>query len=130
MPVEYYKYKTMGFGTPTGKFEIYSTMMEEWGYDPLPAHVEPPESPISTPERWKDYPLILNTGAKQPMYWHSQGRQLPSLRSLNPSRSARCTSKTAADLGIKKDDYVWIETVRGKLRMKVTARTTRPTRRS
>jgi len=33
----------MGFGTPTGKFEMYSTIMEGWGYDPLPAHVEPPE---------------------------------------------------------------------------------------
>jgi anaerobic selenocysteine-containing dehydrogenase len=118
-PVEYYKYKTMGFGTPTGKFELYSTMMEKWGYDPLPAHVEPPESPVSTPDRWKDYPLILNTGAKQPMYWHSQGRQLKTLRSLNTEPFAEMHMATAAKLGIKKDDYVWIETVRGKLRMKV-----------
>jgi anaerobic selenocysteine-containing dehydrogenase len=120
VPVEYYKYKQMGFGTPTGKFEIYSTMMEEWGYDPLPVHVEPPESPISTPDRWKDYPLILNTGAKQPMFWHSQGRQLPALRSLNTEPIAEMHVATAAKLGIKKDDYIWIETVRGKLRMKVT----------
>jgi thiosulfate reductase / polysulfide reductase chain A len=118
-PVEYYKYKKVGFGTPTGKFEIYSTMMKEWEYDPLPAHVEPPESPISTPERWKDYPLILNTGAKQPMYWHSQGRQLKSLRSLNTEPLAEMHMQTAAKLGIEKDDYIWIETVRGKLRMKV-----------
>ena len=120
VPVEYYKYKSMGFGTPTGKFEIYSTIMEEWGYDPLPAHVEPPESPVSTPERWKDFPLILNTGAKQPMFWHSQGRQLPSLRSLNAEPIAEMHIATATKLGIKKDDYIWIETVRGKLRMKVT----------
>jgi anaerobic selenocysteine-containing dehydrogenase len=120
VPVEYHKYKSMGFGTPTGKFEIYSTMMDEWGYDPLPAHVEPPESPISTPERWKDYPLILNTGAKQPMYWHSQGRQLKALRSLNTEPLCEMHVGTAAKLGIKQNDYVWIETVRGKLRMKVT----------
>jgi thiosulfate reductase / polysulfide reductase chain A len=120
VPVEYYKYKKMGFGTPTGKFEMYSTMMEEWGYDPLPAHVEPPESPISTPELWKEFPLILNTGAKQPMFWHSQGRQLKSLRSLNVEPIAEMHTATAAKLGIKKDDYIWIETARGKLRMKVT----------
>ncbi|MEA2968678.1 MAG: hypothetical protein QOE78_1939, partial [Alphaproteobacteria bacterium] len=120
VPVEYYKYKKDGFGTPTGKFELYSTMMEEWGYDPLPAHVEPPESPVSTPDRWKDYPLILNTGAKQPMFWHSQGRQLPALRSLNTEPFAEMHIDTAAKLGIKKDDYIWIETVRGKLRMRVT----------
>ncbi len=119
VPVEYYKYRKEGFGTPTGKFEIYSTIMKDWGYDPLPAHVEPPEGPISTPERYQDYPLILNTGAKQPMYWHSQGRQLKALRSLNPEPLAEIHVKTAERFGIKKNDYVWIETVRGKLRMKV-----------
>lgn len=118
IPVEYRKYEKMGFGTPTGKFEIYSTIMEEWGYDPLPCHIEPHESPISMPERYKDYPLILNTGAKQPMYWHSQGRQLKSLRRLNPEPLVEINTKTAEAHGVKKGDYVWIETVRGRLRMR------------
>jgi len=118
VPIHYRKYKDMGFGTKTGKFEIYSTQMEEWGYDPLPAHVEPPESPFITPERFKDYPLILNTGAKQPMFWHSQGRQIKSLRMLSPEPIAEMHVETATALGIKGGDYVWIETVRGKLRMK------------
>ena len=48
------------------------------------AHVEPNESPVSSPEVYKEYPLILNTGVKQPMYWHSMGRQVPSLRRLQP----------------------------------------------
>ena len=119
IPIEYKKYEKVGFGTPTGKFEIHSTIMEEWGYDPLPNHVEPPESPISTPERFKEYPLILNTGAKQPMYWHSQGRQLKTLRELSPEPIAEMNIATAADLGIKAGDFAWIETVRGRLRMKV-----------
>lgn len=120
IPVQYEKYKEEGFGTRTGKFEFYSTVMEDWGYDPLPNHVEPPESPVSTPERFAEYPLILNTGAKQPMYWHSQGRQLPSLRNLSPEPLAEINTKTAEALGIKKGDYVWIETVRGRLRMKAS----------
>jgi len=118
IPVKYRKYVTEGFSTPTGKFEIYSTIMEGWGYDPLPVHVEPPESPISTPERYKEYPLILNTGAKQPMFWHSQGRQLKSLRKLNAEPLVEMHTKTAEAHGIKKGDYVWIETVRGRLRMR------------
>lgn len=118
IPVQYRKYETEGFGTPTGKFEIYSTMMEEWGYDPLPGHVEAPESPISTPERFEEYPLILNTGAKQPMFWHSQGRQLKSLRKLSTEPLIEINSKTAEEHGIAQADYVWIETVRGKLRMR------------
>ncbi|MDP6572200.1 MAG: molybdopterin-dependent oxidoreductase [Rhodospirillales bacterium] len=118
LPVQYRKYEKEGFGTPTGKFEIYSTIMEEWGYDPLPAHVEPAEGPVSTPERFEEYPLILNTGAKQPMFWHSQGRQLKSLRKLNAEPLVEINAKTAEAYGIKKGDYVWIETVRGRLRMR------------
>ena len=123
IPVEYKKYETVGFGTPTGKFELYSTMMEEWGYNPLPEHIEPPESPVSTPERWKEYPLILNTGAKQAMYWHSQYRQIPSLRALNTEPLCEMHTETAIELGIKAGDYAWIDTVRGRLRMKVTTNT-------
>lgn len=44
--------------------------------------VEPTESPVSTPERWRDCPLILNADVKQTMFWHSQGRQLEMLRSF------------------------------------------------
>ena len=75
-PLQYRKYEKVGFGTPTGKFELYSTMMRDWGYDPLPNHVEPPESPIRTPEVYEKFPLVLITGAKQPMYMHSQSRQI------------------------------------------------------
>ena len=42
--------KATGFGTPSGKVELYSQVLEELGYDPLPFFEEPPESPVSTPE--------------------------------------------------------------------------------
>ena len=48
----YYKYKTDywrkggGFPTPTGKLELYSTVLEKMGYDPLPYFKEPGESPL------------------------------------------------------------------------------------
>ena len=94
-PMRYRKYEQDGFGTPTGKFEIWSTMMEEWGYDPLPEHVEPNESPVASPDVFKEYPLILNTGVKQPMYWHSMGRQVPSLRRLQPEPLLEINPETA-----------------------------------
>jgi anaerobic selenocysteine-containing dehydrogenase len=68
----YYKYKTDywkkggGFPTPTGKLELYSTALEGLGYDPLPYFVEPGESPASTPELAKEYPLVLTSGYRQP----------------------------------------------------------------
>jgi thiosulfate reductase / polysulfide reductase chain A len=119
LPIAYRKYETVGFGTPSGKFELWSSTMQEWGYDPLPAHVEPDESPVSTPERFKDYPLLLITGAKQSQYYHSQGRQVASLRRLAPEPLLEIHSETAAALGFQAGDDAWVETVRGRLRMKV-----------
>lgn len=118
IPVEYKKYEKAGFGTATGKFELYSTVMRDWGYDPLPVHIEPPESPVRTPAVHKDFPLILITGAKQPMYMHSQSRQLKSLRRLAPEPILEIHPKTAAPLGIADRDFAWIETPRGRLRMR------------
>ncbi|MFW9861802.1 MAG: molybdopterin-dependent oxidoreductase [Candidatus Thorarchaeota archaeon] len=50
------------FNTPTKKAELYSTELEDLGYDPLPFHEEPTESPLSTPEVFEEYPLIMITG--------------------------------------------------------------------
>jgi anaerobic selenocysteine-containing dehydrogenase len=117
----YYKYKTDywkkegGFGTPTGKVELYSTVMESLGYDPLPYHREPNESPYSTPELYKEYPLVLSTGGRQPYYFHSQYRQTPLLRERQPNPIIQIHPETAGKLGIKEGDWVWIETKRGRI---------------
>jgi anaerobic selenocysteine-containing dehydrogenase len=119
IPIEYRKYEKSGFGTPTGKFEIYSTAMKDWGYDPLPLHAEPAEGPVSTPDRYREYPLLLITGAKQAQYYHSQGRQIPSLRRLAPEPLLEIHTDTAMALGIAAGERVWVETVRGRLNLKV-----------
>ena len=43
-------YADGGFGTPSGKAELYSAALEEQGHDPLPAHVAAAESPSRRPE--------------------------------------------------------------------------------
>ncbi len=50
------------FLTPSGKVELYSKTLADAGFDPLPYHEEPAESPVSTPEVFKNYPLIMISG--------------------------------------------------------------------
>jgi anaerobic selenocysteine-containing dehydrogenase len=117
-PLEYRKYEKKGFATPTGKVELYSTILEKLGYDPLPCFKEPPESPVSSPELAKEYPLILITGARfQPMY-HSEKRQIDSLRKQHPQPVVQMNPQKAAELGINDQDWIWIETPRGRVRQK------------
>ena len=116
---EYKKYEKTGFGTPTGKIELYSTVMEKLGYDPLPYYKEPPESPTRTPELAGDYPLILITGGRFHPFFHSEHRQVESLRKLYPWAKMQIHPDTAKELGLKEGDWVWIETQHGRVMQKV-----------
>jgi anaerobic selenocysteine-containing dehydrogenase len=116
--MRYRKYEEKGFATPSGKFELRCSTLESMGYDPLPSYVEPPESPYSTPEVFKSYPLIITTGGRIEAFFHSEGRQIKSLRKLNPDPLVEINPATASALGIKEGDWVWIESLRGKIKQK------------
>jgi len=116
--MEYRKYEKKGFGTPSGKVEIYSSIFEKLGLDPLPSYKEPPETPVSAPELAKDYPFILIASGKfMPMY-HSEMRQIPSAIQMLPEPLTDIHPDTAKKLGITDGDWIWIETLRGKIKQK------------
>lgn len=108
-----------GFYTPTMKVEIWSTLMESYhpgeGWE-LPSYAEPPHSPLSDPEMAQEYPLIITTGRRIPVYFHSEHRQLPWCREQWPVPRVEIHPKTAAEYGIEQGDWVWIETPFGKIR--------------
>ena len=114
--VKYRKYRTEGFSTPTRKLELYSTVLEKMAYDPLPQYHEPPGSPYSAPELYKEYPYILVSGRRIPGFFCSEGRQIPCLRELQPDPVVEIHPETAEKSGIKEGDWVIIESPRGKIR--------------
>jgi len=116
--MRYYKYKEEGFNTPSKKFEIYSSRLEKMGVSPLPVYREPPLTPLSAPDVYKDFPLILTTGAKIKGFFHSEGRQIKPLRAANPDPLVEIHPDTAASLQINDGDWVWIETREGRIQMK------------
>jgi len=119
---EYGEYKKVGFRTPSGKFEIYSEILEKYGYDPLPTHRELPESPISSSERVKEYPLLLMHGPRQREYMSSSLHDIPALKKLMPEALVDIHTDTAAKYGLKDGDMAVVETKTGSIniRMKVT----------
>lgn len=117
--LRYKKYEEEGFGTPSGKVEIYCERLKTLGYDPLPVFREPAESPVGQPRLAKEYPLILTTGAKTFAYSHSSYRGLSSLRKITPEPLAEIHPKTAKELGMTDGEYAIIETLRGKIEIKV-----------
>lgn len=113
------KYEKTGFATPTGKVELYSTLFEKWGYDPLPRYVEQAGTSESAPEMLKEYPLTFFVGGRNEPYFQSQGRNIESLRSLAPDPWIELYPETAYDLGFEEGDWVYLETPTGKLKGKI-----------
>ena len=105
-----------GFDTPTGKLEIHSTVLAEHGYEPLPVYTEPGEGPLSQPELALRYPLVFNSGARIFADFRSQHHGVAGLRDMAPEPRVTLNSQDAAARGIADGDWVWVETVRGRLR--------------
>ena len=115
---EYLNYRRRGFHTPTGKFELFSTILERAGADPLPAWEEPPETPVSRPDMLAEYPLILITGSRTMPFFISNNRQIRSLRRQHPFPLCAMSPGTAARYGVEDGAWVFIETARGRITQK------------
>ncbi|NTU89016.1 MAG: molybdopterin-dependent oxidoreductase, partial [Actinobacteria bacterium] len=107
----------LGFNTPTGRVELYSTMLQSWGQDPLPSFHEPPFGPVASPELMEKYPFVLTTGARQWASFHSEHRQIPHLRAIHPNPEFLIHPKPAAELGIQSGDWCYLENDLGTIRM-------------
>ncbi len=112
------KYKKTGFATPSGKMEFTSTILAETGYDPLPVYKEPKLSPRSTPEIAKEFPLILTTGARLPMFVHSRTFRFSWTRSLRPDPLVDINPQDARERGIAQEDWVSLSTPRSSMKVK------------
>jgi anaerobic selenocysteine-containing dehydrogenase len=112
------KYIQGKYRTPSGKIELYSETLAENGYDPIPHHVEPSKSPVSTPEIYKKYPVILTTGSRIPEYTHTQLRGIPTMEKTAPEPIAEIHPETAGKYGISDGDIMIVETKKGQIKIK------------
>lgn len=117
-PRRFRKFESQGFGTPSGKVEIYSSIFASFGLEPLPVYREPVESPEGSPELARDYPLILIATGKFMPFYHSEMRQIRSAIQAQPDPIADIHPKTAGELNISDNDWVWIETPRGRIKQR------------
>jgi len=109
---QYKKYLKRGFRTPSGKIELYSTILERCGYSPLPVFTETEESPTNLPRLAEKYPLLLST-RRQANYWMSRTTEEGWLRKLTPYPQLQIHPNAARERGIQQGDTVVVETPKG-----------------
>ncbi|QGP91502.1 Acetylene hydratase [Neomoorella glycerini] len=111
------KYRQKGFATPTGKMEFQSRLLETYGYEGLPVYRPPRSSVDETPEQAQEYPFILNTGSRLPMFIHSRTFRLSWTRSLRPEPALDMNPVDANRLSIQQGDRVRLSTPRGSIQV-------------
>ncbi|MEF9951904.1 MAG: molybdopterin-dependent oxidoreductase [Clostridium sp.] len=107
------KYLTEGFNTPSGKIEIYSKKLEEYGLNPLPEYEEPFESPITTRDKKQ---IVISTGDRRLEYQHSRYRNIEKITSKAEDMPiGKIHPTTAKEFSISKGDKVKVESKRGSI---------------
>lgn len=107
-----------GFPTRTGRVELYSTVLEELGYPPLPQYCGPAENEIDNPELAEKFPLVLSAAGGFMPFHHSEEFNIKELRYIRPDPFMDINPTTAVALGITDGDWCWIETQRGRIRQR------------
>ncbi len=121
-PIRYFKYKEKGFNTPSGKVEIYSSLLEKYGYEPLIPYEELPDNEDSKPLLAAHYPLLLHTGLRNIVYHQARFRNHKWARRIMPDPELEIHPKDAEERGIKNDDWVLIETPGGSRKITMKAK--------
>ncbi len=116
------KYINNGFKTPSGKMEFESMILEQYadkpGYDALPTYHPSKYSAENAPDMSKEYPFILGTGSRLPMFIHSRAFRMDWTKSLRPDPAADINIDDAKKLGLKQNDDVRLVTNKGAINVK------------
>jgi cysteine desulfurase NifS len=107
-----------GFDTPSGKFEISSSILEEYGYNPLPEYTEPKESPESRLDLIERFPLVFNSGSRARTGFHTQHHGIKGLSKKRPEPTVTLNQIDAENRNIETGDMVVISTPRGSATMR------------
>ena len=107
-----------GFDTPSGKFEIWSTVLEDYGYEPLPKYTEPREGPLADPRTAGEYPLVFNSGARPQTDFRSQHHGIAGLVEDHPEPTVEINANDARERDIEDGDLVEVRTPRGAVRFR------------
>lgn len=102
------KYLATGFATPSGKVELYSSVLEGLGFDPLPYYRE-----ATAPT--DEFPLSLFIGLPDDEFYRSGHRHIPELRKRLPDPTLFLNPDDAQTLKIEQNDWAKVETPNGAM---------------
>lgn len=109
MPIpRYRKYRKTGFATPSGKVELYSSILDDLGFDPLPYHREGPATS-------QEYPYRVFNGVREDPFFQTGQRNIKELRERCPIPRVFMHPADASRDGLVDEQWVELQTAYGKV---------------
>lgn len=103
------------FLTPTGKYELKSTVLEKLGCDPLPSYIEPGEPDWDR----EQYPFVIYAGTRDDASYNTNHHQIPSLRERLPEPVVFINPQDAAEAKFETGMWCRISTSHGSVELQV-----------
>jgi thiosulfate reductase/polysulfide reductase chain A len=88
------------FNTPSGKIELYSSTLQQYGFDPMPNYIEHPQAPDGF------YRLIYG---RAPAHTFSRTANNPYLSDLMKENALWVNPKVAKLWGLEKGQKIWLK---------------------
>jgi anaerobic selenocysteine-containing dehydrogenase len=112
LPSQYTPFAKGGFGTPSGKCELYSPALAAQGLDPLPTYMPPHEDPQTRPELAARFPLQM-VSPPEPSFLNSTFVNVEALRRAAGEPTVQIHPDDAAARGLQDGQRVRLFNDRG-----------------
>ncbi len=117
-PLEFEKFRTRGFATPSGKVEFFSERLAAAGHPPVPFPDGGLDAPLSFADTLGADALIGISGERSNRFTHTQFHQIPSLIRGEKEGFADLHPEEARRRQILAGQRLTLTTPRGRVRMK------------
>ena len=117
-PIRYQKHLNGDLPTPSGKLEFASPYLDRLGLSEIPEY----SPPYYLRNRDDQYPLVLTTGARKSLFYHSRHQNIPRFRNVHPEAEMEIHPADAADLGIVDGEEVRVISEIGELAIRVSVK--------
>ncbi|KPK30836.1 MAG: hypothetical protein AMK69_02220 [Nitrospira bacterium SG8_3] len=117
-PIQYRKYMTKGFKTPSGKVDLFSPSFEAHGYGPIPSYTDPAGEPLSAKDISEKGFSLLGTSRRPAQFVHTKFKNLKALTKAYPEPFVWIHPQDASDRDIREGDEVEVRSPQGKIAIK------------
>ncbi len=117
-PLQFEKFRTQGFATPSGKVELFSARLAKAGHPPVPFRDGGVENPISFADTLGEDALIGISGERSHRFTHTQFHQIPSLLKGEGEGFVDLHPQDAQARNIAPGQWLTVSTPKGRIRLK------------